>query len=288
MSDAAYHIVSLRRIGAMVLRNWYLLRSSWPRIVDLIYWPAVQMLMWGFLQLYLVDKTSMAAQAGGAFIGAVLLWDILFRGQIGFSISFLEEMWSRNLANLMMTPLRPSELIAALMVMSVVRVLIGLVPVTIMAIIFFGFNFWGLGFAVAAFFFNLILTSWSIGLIASGLVLRKGTGAEGLAWSMTFLLLPLACVYYPLSILPVWLQWISLALPPTHVFEGLRALVLEKQLRRRRDADRVSAEHRLFRRRGDGFRAPAPVGAQERIAARNRRVTGTTQLTIPSGSITNP
>ena len=136
----------------MVLRNWYLLRSSWPRIVDLIYWPAVQMLMWGFLQLYLVDKTSMAAQAGGAFIGAVLLWDILFRGQIGFSISFLEEMWSRNLANLMMTPLRPSELIAALMVMSVVRVLIGLVPVTIMAIIFFGFNFWGLGFAVAAFF----------------------------------------------------------------------------------------------------------------------------------------
>jgi ABC-2 type transport system permease protein len=129
----------------------------------------------------------------------------------------------------MMTPLRPSEFIAALMVMSVVRVLIGLVPVTIMAIIFFGFNFWGLGFAVAAFFGNLILTSWAIGLIASGLVLRKGTGAEGLAWSMTFLLLPLACVYYPLATLPDWLQWISVALPPTHVFEGLRALVLEKR-----------------------------------------------------------
>jgi ABC-2 type transport system permease protein len=230
VSDAAaYHIVSPRRVGAMVLRNWYLLRSSWPRIVDLIYWPAVQVLMWGFLQLYLIDKTSMAAQAGGAFIGAVLLWDILFRGQIGFSISFLEEMWSRNLANLMMTPLRPSEFIAALMVMSVVRVLIGLVPVTIMAIIFFGFNFWALGLAVPAFFFNLILTSWSIGLLASGLVLRKGTGAEGLAWSMTFVLLPLACVYYPLATLPVWLQWIAMALPPTHVFEGLRTLVLENR-----------------------------------------------------------
>ncbi len=229
MSSAlTYRSVSFRRIAAMVQRNWYLLRSSWPRVIDLIYWPAVQMLMWGFLQLYLIDKTSMAAQAGGAFIGAVLLWDILFRGQIGFSISFLEEMWSRNLGNLLMTPLRPSEFIAALMVMSTIRVLIGLVPVTIMAMIFFGFNFWGLGFAVAAFFGNLILTSWSIGLIASGMVLRKGTGAEGLAWSMTFLLLPLACVYYPLSILPVWLQWISAALPPTHVFEGLRALVLDK------------------------------------------------------------
>jgi ABC-2 type transport system permease protein len=228
-TTAAYHSISLRRIGAMVLRNGYLLRSSWPRVVDLIYWPAVQVLMWGFLQLYLVDKTSMAAQAGGAFIGAVLLWDILFRGQIGFSISFLEEIWSRNLGNLMMTPLRPSELVAALMVMSVVRVLIGLVPVTIMAIVFFGFNFWGLGLAVAAFFGNLILTSWSIGLIASGLVLRKGAGAEGLAWSITFLLLPLACVYYPVAILPGWLQWISLALPPTHVFEGLRALILENR-----------------------------------------------------------
>src|SRR6185295_2053684 len=222
-----YHSVSLRRIGAMVMRYWYLMRSSWPRIVDLIYWPAVQLLMWGFLQLYLVGKTGMVAQAGGAFIGAVLLWDILFRGQIGFSISFLEEMWSRNLGNLMMTPLRPAELVVAQMVMRITRVLIGLVPVTIMAMIFFGFNFWGLGFALAAFFLNLILTSWSIGLVASGMVLKKGLGAEGLAWSLTFLLLPLCCVYYPVSILPVWLQWISLALPPTHVFEGLRALVLD-------------------------------------------------------------
>ncbi len=230
MSAAAhsgYRAVSLRRIGAMVLRYSYLLRSSWPRIVDLIYWPAVQMVMWGFLQLYLVDRTSMAARAGGVFIGAVLLWDILFRGQIGFSVSFLEEIWSRNLGNLMMTPLRPFELIAALMVMSVVRVLIGLVPVTILAMLFFGFNFWGLGLAVPAFFANLILTSWAIGLIAAGMVLRKGLGAEGLAWSMTFILLPLCCVYYPVAILPEWLQRIALALPPTHVFEGLRALVLD-------------------------------------------------------------
>jgi ABC-2 type transport system permease protein len=227
MTDAvAYRAFSLRRVGAMVLRYWYLLRYSWPRIVDLVYWPAVQMLMWGFLQLYLTEHTSLAAQAGGAFIGAVLLWDILFRGQIGFSVSFLEEMWSRNLGNLMMTPLRPAELVASLMVMSVVRVLIGLVPVTVMAILFFGFNLWGLGFAVAVFFLNLILTSWSIGLVASGMVLKKGLGAEGLAWSLTFLLLPLCCVYFPVVTLPEWLQWIALALPPTHVFEGLRTLLL--------------------------------------------------------------
>ena len=227
MSAAVYHAFSLRRVGAMVLRYWYLLRYSWPRIVDLIYWPAVQMLMWGFLQLYLTQQEGFAYQAGGAFIGAVLLWDILFRGQIGFSVSFLEEMWSRNLGNLLMTPLRASELVAALMVMSVIRVLIGLVPVSLMAIWFFGFNLWHLGLAVAAFFGNLILTSWSIGLVASGMVLKKGLGAEGLAWSLTFLLLPLCCVYYPVAVLPEWLRWISLSLPPTHVFEGLRSLVLD-------------------------------------------------------------
>ncbi len=230
MSDSiAYHAYSARRVAAMVLRYWYLLRQSWPRLLDLIYWPAVQMLMWGFLALYITEESNFAIRVGGVFIGAMLLWDILFRGQLGFSISFLEEMWSRNLGNLMMTPLRPAEFVAALMVMSVIRLLIGLIPVTGLAILFFGFNLWGLGFAVGAFFANLIITSWSFGLIASGLVLKKGLGAESLAWSMTFVLLPLACVYYPVAVLPDWLQWIALSLPPTHVFEGLRALLLENR-----------------------------------------------------------
>src|SRR5690242_10197026 len=90
-----------RRVAAMVLRYWYLLRSSWPRVLDLIYWPTVQMLTWGFLQLYIGQNAGYFARAGGTFIGAVLLWDILFRGQLGFSVSFLEEMWARNLGNLM-------------------------------------------------------------------------------------------------------------------------------------------------------------------------------------------
>src|SRR5882672_2596812 len=118
---------SINRVAAMVRRYWYLLRSSWPRVLDLIYWPAVQMLMWGFLQLYVAQNGGLFARASGVFIGAVLLWDILFRGQLGFSISFLEEMWSRNLGNIMISPLRPVEFIAALMVMSIIRLAIGMV-----------------------------------------------------------------------------------------------------------------------------------------------------------------
>jgi ABC-2 type transport system permease protein len=216
---------SLHRVGAMVRRYWYLLRSSWPRVLDLIYWPTVQMLMWGFLQLYLSQKAGFFAQAGGVFIGAVLLWDILFRGQLGFSISFLEEMYSHNLANLMMSPLRPVEFIAALMTMSIIRLAIGMIPVTFLAIAFFGFNLWTLGLALVAFFVNLILTSWSIGIFVAGLLLRNGMGAESMAWTIMFLFLPLTCVYYPVSVLPHWLQYVSWALPPTYVFEGMRALV---------------------------------------------------------------
>jgi ABC-2 type transport system permease protein len=222
---------SPRRVGAMVRRYWYLLRSSWPRILDLIYWPTVQMLMWGFLQLYVSQSSSMFARAGGIFIGAVILWDVLFRGQLGFSISFLEEMYSHNLANLMMSPLRPVEFISALMIMSIVRLLIGMIPVSLLAIAFFGFNVWTLGFALAAFFANLILTSWSIGIFVAGLLLRNGMGAESMAWTIMFLFLPLTCVYYPVTVLPHWLQYVAWSLPPTYVFEGMRALVIEHVFR---------------------------------------------------------
>ncbi len=222
---------SPRRIGAMVLRYWYLMRSSWPRLLELIYWPMVQMLMWGFLQSYVTENATFFARAGGTFIGAVLLWDLLFRGQLGFSISFLEEMWARNMGNLMMSPLRPAEFVIALMAMSLVRLAIGMVPVTLVAMWFFQFNVYSLGFALAAFFLNLILTSWSVGIVVSGVVLRNGMGAEGLAWTIMFLLLPLTCVYYPVATLPYALQIVAWALPPTYVFEGMRALLIEHTFR---------------------------------------------------------
>ncbi|MCC0012678.1 MAG: ABC transporter permease [Rhodobiaceae bacterium] len=221
----------LSRVSAMVQRHWYLLRHSWPRTIELVYWPTVQMLMWGFLQVWLAGESGPVATAAGVFIGGVLLWDVLFRGQLGFSITFLEEMWARNLGHLMMTPLRPSEFVASLMVMSIIRVAIGFIPVTFLALWFFGFNLWSMGLALVAFFANLYLTSWSIGLFVSGLVLRHGLGAENLAWSLSFLLLPLCCVYYPLETLPGWLQSVSLCFAPTYVFEGMRALLLEQTFR---------------------------------------------------------
>jgi ABC-2 type transport system permease protein len=224
-------LFSPRRVGAIVLRNLYLLRSSWPRLAELVYWPAVQLLVWGFLQTFIARNASTPILVAGTFIGSVLLWDVLFRGQIGFSVSFLEEMWARNMGNLMMSPLRPFELVLALMVMSLIRLAIGVGPVTLAALLLFNFNLYGLGLVLVAFFLNLILTSWAVGIVVSGLVLRHGMGAESLAWTLMFLMMPLACVYYPVSTLPALIQTVAWLLPPTYVFEGMRAVLIEGVVR---------------------------------------------------------
>jgi ABC-2 type transport system permease protein len=217
---------SMRRVKALVRRYIYLLRSSGVRLVELIYWPFLQMLTWGFLQKYLAGTTNPLAQAAGVLIGSILLWDILFRSNIGFATTFIEEMWSRNLGNLLTSPLRPYELIIALSVWSVIRLSVSMIPVATAAYFIFGFNLLDLGLPLIAFFVVLVLTSWSLGLISAGVILRYGLGAEELAWSLAFLLLPLCCVYYPASVLPSLLQVVALALPPTHVFEGMRSILL--------------------------------------------------------------
>lgn len=219
----------------MVLRYVYLLKGSWARVFELIYWPAVQMITWGFLQAYLgqgsSDSSGRLRIAGGVLIGSMLLWDILLRGQLGFSIGFLEEMWSRNIGNLLMSPLRPWEFVASLVLLSILRLVISLVPVILMAIVFFGYDLWSLGLGLGLFFANLLLTGWAIGLVVCGIVLRNGMGAEGLVWGIVFVMMPFCCVYYPVSTLPPWLQGVAWSLPPTYVFEGLRTLTSEHVLR---------------------------------------------------------
>ena len=232
MTDVSLHRgIAPHRIGAMILRYWYLLLSSWPRLLELLYWPALQVITWGFIQYYIAENASFFARAGGTLIGAVILWDILFRGQLGFSISFLEEMWARNLGNLMMSPLKPIEFLLSLMVMSLIRLAIGVIPMTLLALVLFQFNVYGLGLPLIALFCNLIFTSWSVGIFVSGLVLRSGLGAESIVWTLMFAVMPLACIYYPVEVLPVWLQYVAWTLPPTYVFEGMRALIIDHVFR---------------------------------------------------------
>ena len=218
---------SAGRIGALVLRHTYLLRRSWPRLLELMYWPTVQMIIWGLVTMFLVTNSSWVAQAAGVLLAGVILWDVMFRGQIGLSLVFIEEMWSRNLGHLFVSPLRPWELIFALMLISLIRTLIGMAGAVGFAYLLYAFSIFDLGFALIGFFVNLIVMGWAVGFFVAGLVLRYGFGAESLAWFLIFALAPFSCVYYPLSILPDWLEPVAGTLPSAHVFEGMRELLVD-------------------------------------------------------------
>ena len=223
--------LSPHRIGAMVLRYLYLLRSSWTRLLELIYWPAMQLFVWGFLQFYIAQNSGFFARAAGVFIAAVMMWDVLFRGQLGVSVSFLEEVWSRNLASLFVSPLRPYEMVISLMVMSLIRTLIGVVPAALLAIVLYHYSIFDLGLPLLAFFANLLVMGWATGLMIAALILRYGLGAESLAWIAVFALAPVSGIYYPVSVLPGWLQAVAAVLPSSYVFEGMRAVMFENLFR---------------------------------------------------------
>lgn len=222
---------SPRRIRAMMLRHWYLLRGSWPRLLELAYWPTVQMVLWGFITTFFIQHSTWVAQASGVLLSAVLLWDALFRANLGLSLSFLEEMWSRNLGQLFVSPLRPLELVTALAIMSLARTLISVLPASLLAPVLFNISIFDLGPALGAFFANLMIMGWSIGLVVAGLVLRFGLGAESLCWVGIFLLAPISGIYYPIAALPGWLQPIAWSLPSSHVFEGMRAVLYDHAVR---------------------------------------------------------
>jgi ABC-2 type transport system permease protein len=217
---------SLGRLGAMLSRHYYLFRGSWTRVFDLMYWPLLQMVIWGFITVFLNQHSSWFAQAAGVLIGAVLLWDVLVRAQFGFTLSLLEEMWSRNLANLFVSPLRPFEFGISLMTLGVLRSLVGVIPAALLAIPLFHYSVFEMGLPLVAFWSMLIMLGWSIGLMIAALLFRFGLAAESYAWASIFILQPVSGVWYPVDVLPVWLKPVAWALPTTHVFEGMRALVI--------------------------------------------------------------
>lgn len=223
--------LSLHRIGAMVLRYTYLLRKSWPRLLELVYWPTVQMILWGFISQFFTQHSSWVAQAAGVLIAGVLLWDVLFRGHLGVTLAFFEEMYSRNLGHLFASPLRPYELVISLTTISLIRTLIGISGAAALAIPLYHFSIFDIGLPLLGFFAGLLMMGWSIGILLSSLVMRYGLGAENLAWVAIFAIAPICGIYYPISTLPEWLQSVAWWLPASHIFEGMRAVMFDGTFR---------------------------------------------------------
>lgn len=217
---------SLRRIWAVYIRHAYSLKHSLPGVFDMLFWPAMDLLLWGLLTLFITRQDVDLPVAVGFLIGGVLLWDIVFRSNLGIGITFLDDTsWTHNVLNLLVSPLRPAEYIAGAVAWSLSKVLAGWAVMVVIAWALFSFSAIDLGFPLAMFVLALMVFGTAIGMIVLGIILRFGPGADIMAWGLAVLLMPISAVFYPVDVLPAWAQAIARALPTSYVFEGMRTVL---------------------------------------------------------------
>lgn len=220
--------MNLNVIFALTRRYLYLYTRNPVRMIELIFWPSVELLVMGFLTVF-IQKSS--GSDFGSFIrfllGAVIFWDVLFRSQQAVAISFLEDVWTRNLLNIFVAPVRTYEYLFATFCVGLLRVGLTVFILTLLAWLVYAFNLFEFEWSLIPYFANLMIFGWSLGMISTALILRWGQAAEGLAWAVPYLLQPFSAVFYPVSILPTVFQFIAWLLPSTYVFEGMRAGLAE-------------------------------------------------------------
>lgn len=222
--------MKFHRIAAIVLRQFYLMRGSPARVLPLFAWVAIDMVLWGFITRYLNSVASAGFNFVPAFLGAVLLWDFFIRVMQGVTTAFFEDVWSRNFLNFFATPLAISEYVSGLVLSSVGTSLVGLMVMILLATTVFSLSFAAYGALAIPFLCVLFLFGIALGVCATALVLRFGPAAEWFIWPIPALISPFAGVFYPIATLPAWMQAISRVLPPSYVFESLRALLAHRSV----------------------------------------------------------
>ena len=216
------------RIYALFLRHFYLIKGSFPRLLDLIYWPTIQIILWGFISKFFTMHSDFYNHTAGIILSAAILYDFLFRSSISYNMMFLEEIWSRNFTNLFIAPIRLSEIIAALTFTAIFRTLIGLVPAALLAIPLFDVSIFIIGMPLIFLLLTLYIFGVTLGLLVTSGLIRFGPSFENIAWASLFFLAPLGCIYYPIEILPDTLQVIAKSLPLVHIFEEMRNILINQ------------------------------------------------------------
>jgi len=217
--------MSFGRTMAIVLRQFYLMRGSAARVLPLFAWVAIDIVLWGFMAKYLNSITSPQLQFVPSLLGAVLLWDFFGRVMFGVTTAFLEDVWSRNFLNLFASPMTLTDYVGGLVLSSIATSCVGLVVMVLIAGAVFGLSLFSYGVTVLPFILVLFLFGIAMGIFATAIVLRLGPAAEWFIWHLPALISPFVSVFYPLTILPHWMQWVGRLLPPSYVFESLRATV---------------------------------------------------------------
>ena len=218
--------MNFNRMYGLFLRHFFLIKSSFPRILDLIYWPSIQIILWGFISKFFTTYSDYYNNTVGIILTCAILYDFLFRSSISFNMLFLEEIWSRNFTNLFIAPMKISEIIISLVFTALIRTLIGLVPAILLTSPLFGISILNLGVPLFFLFLSLYIFGITLGLFVSSGLIRFGPSFENIAWSSLFLLAPLGCIYYPIEILPEFFQILAKGLPLVYIFDETRNILV--------------------------------------------------------------
>jgi ABC-2 type transport system permease protein len=219
-----------RRVGALLLRHLLLIRRDYSRVIDLVYWPLLDIVVWGLFTFFLWRGQFQVPNALAMLLGGAILWNVFLRAAQDVSVCFLEDVWARSVVTVFASPLTFVEFGLSVMLVGLVKVGMSLAVMGVAAWLLYAFDLLTLGWALVPFAGNLVLFGWTLGLVAFAIILRFGGRWQILAWSLPFVAMPLSCVFYPLAILPPTLRAIASALPATHVFEGMRAVLLEGRM----------------------------------------------------------
>lgn len=218
------HNIHFRRIWAVTLRHIYLWRRSLARLTDTFYGPLISLFIWGYVSIYFTNKTN-TPNLIVIFLGGLIFWIVVQRSQQEISVNLLEDAWNKNLINVFASPITVWEYLLGLLLTAFIKVVLGFMLTSVVAFFLFQFNILRFGIYLPLIVVNLLLTGWWMGFLTCGLIMRFGHAMESLSWTIIFLLQPFVGVFYPLSVLPTWMQMVARFMPPSYIFEGLRTLV---------------------------------------------------------------
>lgn len=212
------------RIYGVFLRYFYSMKKGLHQLSDLFYWPTVDILLWGLTSVW-IQQQSEEPNLPLILMTGLIFWQVAWRGSADISTNLLQEYWHRNMLNLFSTPLKISEWIAGLLLLSIAKLFITIGFGALVVYIFYSLNVFTVGWAFIPFAIALVIFGWCLSFLASSAIVLWGQKVEMFAWMIAFVFAPFSAVFYPIHVLPLWAQKISWSLPTTYIFEGMRAIL---------------------------------------------------------------
>jgi ABC-2 type transport system permease protein len=213
------------RVYAIMLRYMLVVPRDLSRIFELVFYPLIDIVLWGFMGLWMQESQKGTSSMSILLPASLVLWMIVERTQSEISLNLAEEIWSHNIVNLFVSPMKLLEWLMSVIVLGIGKALFIFSFTAFSLWLFMDINILSIGFMLIPFWLLLVLSGLSLGTIISAIILRFGRNMIQIAWSIPYLILSLSAVFYPLRFLPAWARMISRLLPTSYVFEALRELV---------------------------------------------------------------